>query len=840
MEPSAGHTKLKRVISITTGLAVICIVVAGWATTGSDTPNALHLIAAAAGFAAAEAAMMHLRFGHDRWSFTWVEVVLVVGLTALPAQWIVLVAPVGVAAAHLGLRRPLHKVLFNAALGTVGATAASLAFLSTDLVVPDSGTAFLMVRLVAASMASWIVTTGAVSSAVAASQNLPFLRVVTRGQRMNIVVWVGNTVMGCLVVGIALTEPLALAVVPLVAVMLAVIYRGYLLALEERDTWERLQAVSHDLLGTDAERMAEVALDGAIALLQAEFADLVLVEREGDRTGLMWRRAGEGPGERTSGDPVALVPGCWDRVLTQRALFSIDLATATGAERAELLDLNLTSLTAVPLLVHEGCLGTLRIGFRGPISLRAKERQVLETFANHISAAANAVRLFEQLKELALFDELTGLPNRNEMTRCLGDAVSDGGPLAVLFLDLDRFKVINDSLGHEAGDQVLREAAERLREALPEGAMASRFGGDEFVVVWPGVGDEAVAMEVAGRLATALARPIEYHGSQLLLTASVGVVVAAGRDATSAGLLRDADAAMYLAKARGRERVELFTRAIRTTAVRRLELENELRAAIERDELVVHYQPIVRLRDRRTIGAEALLRWQHPRRGLVSTTEFVALAEETNLIMSLGAWVLGEAVGNLQQWDAATSEPLGVSVNLSAQQLSSSRLVDEVVATLSRAQADPSRVTFEVTESSLVDLGGEAVGNLGRLRALGCTIALDDFGTGWSSLSYLQRLPVDCLKLDRSFVARLDEDSRDRAVVGSLVNLAHALDLVVVAEGVERMAQLQLLVELGCDAAQGFLLQVPCAAEEMLEEVARPGGCWPAAPKKPVSLFRTA
>jgi EAL domain-containing protein (putative c-di-GMP-specific phosphodiesterase class I) len=282
--------------------------------------------------------------------------------------------------------------------------------------------------------------------------------------------------------------------------------------------------------------------------------------------------------------------------------------------------------------------------------------------------------------------------------------------------------------------------------------------------------------------------------------------------------------------------VELFTTAIHTTAVRRLELETELRAAIQSTELAVHYQPIVDLRSRRPIGAEALLRWHNGPRGLMPTPEFVALAEETGLIVTLGRWVLDQAVDSLRQWDRITKEPLTVSVNLSARQLTSHRLVEEALASFERSGADPGRVTFEVTESSLVDLGGEAVGNLTRLRALGCTIALDDFGTGWSSLSYLQRLPVDCLKLDRSFVARLDVDGRDRAVVGSLVSLAHALDLVVVAEGVERLAQLQVLVDLGCDTAQGFLLQPPCTSEDLIEAVHRPGGCWPTPPLRSLPM----
>jgi len=806
----------------------------------ADVPVVWKLAAVAAGFTAADAALVHLRFGHDRWSFTWAEVAMVIGLTVVPPAWVVLTAPVGVAAAHLLLRRPWLKVIFNAATTTVGAAAAWMIFSGASEVSWGSATVATTGRLVAASLASWVVTAAAISMAVAASQHVRFAEVHRKALRMSLLVWVGNTVIGCLVVAIAAAQPLVLAGVPALIAMVAVIYRGYLLALEERDTWERLQAVSRELLGADAQSLAGIALDSTLALLHAEFADLVLVEDERDRSGLGWRRSAGGPLERLDGDPFDVAVGSWGRVLSDRAPFTIDLATSSGPQHDELVTLGLTSLSVAPLLVHGRCLGALRVGFRGPVRLRDRERQVLETFANHISAAANAVQLVDRLRSLALYDALTGLPNRAELTGRLKEAVDAGDPVAVLFLDLDRFKVVNDSLGHHTGDLVLQEAAGRLRRALPEGATAARFGGDEFVVVWPGMSDPSRAAEVAATLGAAVATPIEVDGSQLLLTASVGVVVTDGRGASPSGLLRDADAAMYLAKERGRDRVELFTTSIRTTAVRRLELETELRAAIQANELVVHYQPIVDLQSRRTVGAEALLRWHNPQRGLMPTPEFVALAEETGLILNLGGWVLDEAAASLGAWAGALQEPIGVSVNLSARQLSSHTLVDEVAASFERAGNDPARVTFEVTESSLVDLGGEAVGNLTRLRALGCTIALDDFGTGWSSLSYLQRLPVDCLKLDRSFVARLDEDGRDRAVVGSLVSLAHALELVVVAEGVERLPQLQVLVDLGCDAAQGFLLQPPCPSGNMVEAVLRPGGCWPVAPLRSVPFPNTA
>ena len=825
--------RLHRSIAAIVVVSGLSLVTAATVALGTDVPPVWQLVALAIGFAAAEAAPIHLRFGHDRLTFTWSEVVLFVGLALLPGAWLVLVAPVGVFTAHLLFRRPWLKVLVNGAVAPIGVGAASLTVLALERLEPADG-AWLIGRLVAASLVFWIVTGALFSTVVAASQHLPFMHVHRKALPMNLLVWTGNTIAGSMLVSVRSAEPVGRIAIPVLILALAFIYRGYLLALEERDTWSRLQAVSRELRGADADGLAEVAIEGALGLLHAEFADLVLVNDEHDRFIIGWRKSAGEALERLSGDPFEVVPGSWGRVLADRAPFTIDLASSTGPQHEELETLGLTSVSVAPLLVHGRCLGALRVGFRGPVRLRGRERQVLETFANHISAAAKTVQLVDKLRFLAHLDELTRLPNRAELDETLASAVAAGGPLTVLFLDLDRFKVINDSLGHHVGDDVLKETAARLRRALPKGATAARFGGDEFVVVWPGMGDEARASALALTLATELGKPIASEGSELLLTASVGVVVADSRTATPSGLLRDADAAMYMAKERGRDRVEVFTTSVHTSAMRRLELETELRAAMQGSDIVVHYQPIVDLQTRSTLGAEALLRWHNPQRGLMATPEFVALAEETGLIMHLGLWVIEEALRSLPAWDSRTSSPLTVSVNLSARQLTSDRLVEDIVACFDRAGTDPARVTFEVTESSLVDLGGEAVGNLTQLRSLGSKIALDDFGTGWSSLSYLQRLPVDCLKLDRSFVARLDEDSKDRAVVGSMVSLAHALDLMVVAEGVERLAELDVLVDLGCDAAQGFLLQPPCSAEAMVDAVCRPGGCWPVPPLRAV------
>jgi diguanylate cyclase (GGDEF)-like protein len=836
----AGNRRRDRVVVAVLCASVVCVLAAAAVASRTSSPPTWQIIAVALGFAGADSALIHLRFGHDRLSFTWSEVVLVLGLVLLPAPWIVLVAPVGVGLAHLALRRDPLKIIFNAAVAAVGASSAWAAFSLVQALAPGDGAPATLGRLVTASLLFWTVTGVLFSTVVAASQNLPFAEVHLKALPMNLLVWTGNTIAGCMLVSVRTAEPVGRVAIPILILALALIYRGYLLALEERDTWSRLQAVSRELRGADADGLAEVAIEGALGLLHAEFADLVLVNDEHDRFIVGWRKPAGEPLERLSGDPFDVVPGSWGRVLSDRAPFTVDLATSTGPQHEELETLGLTSVSVAPLLVHGRCLGALRVGFRGPVRLRGRERQVLETFANHISAAAKTVQLVDKLRVLAHLDELTRLPNRAELDETLATAVAAGKPLTVLFLDLDRFKVINDSLGHHVGDDVLKETAARLRRTLPKGATAARFGGDEFVVVWPGMGDEKRASDLALTLSTELSKPIVSDGNDLLLTASVGVVVADGRSSTPSGLLRDADAAMYIAKERGRDRVELFTTSVRTTAMRRLELETELRAAMQSSEIVVHYQPIVDLQSRKTLGAEALLRWHNPQRGLMATPEFVALAEETGLIMHLGLWVVEQAIGSLAVWDQRTKEPLSVSINLSARQLTSDHLVEDIVGCFERAGADPARVTFEVTESSLVDLGGEAVGNLTRLRGLGSKIALDDFGTGWSSLSYLQRLPVDCLKLDRSFVARLDEGGKERAVVGSMVSLAHALDLMVVAEGVERTAELDVLVDLGCDAAQGFLLQTPCNSDALLEAVRRPGGCWPVPPLRALPDADTA
>ncbi|MBV9412022.1 MAG: EAL domain-containing protein [Acidimicrobiia bacterium] len=427
----------------------------------------------------------------------------------------------------------------------------------------------------------------------------------------------------------------------------------------------------------------------------------------------------------------------------------------------------------------------------------------------------------EQLVHQALHDALTGLPNRALFLDRLGLALSRlerrPGLAAVFFLDLDYFKVVNDSLGHSAGDQVLVAVADRLQHSLRDGDTAARLGGDEFAVLCDDLIDEGEAVQIAERLGAAVAaRPVALAGRDLVVTVSIGVAFANHSALRAETLLRDADAAMYRAKERGRARYELFDAAMRARAVARLETEAALREALDHDQLSLSYQPEVLLADGTLISAEALLRWAPDAR--VATvqdgappTEFIAVAEETGLIVPIGGWVLHEACRHLARWREVAPEraPQSVSVNLSGRQLARSELPDVVEEALSSTGLPPSALCMEITESVLMDDLDVAVGALKALKAIGVEIAVDDFGTGYSSLAHLRRFPVDILKIDHSFVSGLGRNPEDAAIVRAVLALARTLDLTVVAEGVERAEQLHELRALGCERAQGHLFSAP-------------------------------
>ena len=429
-------------------------------------------------------------------------------------------------------------------------------------------------------------------------------------------------------------------------------------------------------------------------------------------------------------------------------------------------------------------------------------------------------RVNRENRHRAFYDSLTGLPNRalflDRLTQAVNRFRSDRVPRAVLFMDIDQFKVINDSLGHKAGDELLIIAARRLQTCLRPGDTAARLGGDEFTVLLDGVVDAGDAIQVAQRIAKALGAPIKLGGRQVIVSASVGIALCEDANCEPDVLLRNSDAAMFQAKAEGQARCKVFNAEMHTQALRRLELENELRLAVEREELRICYQPKVMLSTGIIVGMEALVRWDHPRFGLMGPDEFIPLAEEVGLIVPLGRWVLEEACGEARRWQEQypAAPPLVTSVNLSMGQFQDSNLVPEITEILHQTELDPSCLELEITERVVMDNVQYAIDVVERLKKLGIRVALDDFGTGYSSSAALRRFPLDALKIDKEFVDGISKRHQDTAIVQLVIELAHAVGMQAIAEGVETVEQLTQLRDMGCDQAQGYYFWEPLAGEE--------------------------
>jgi diguanylate cyclase (GGDEF)-like protein/PAS domain S-box-containing protein len=456
---------------------------------------------------------------------------------------------------------------------------------------------------------------------------------------------------------------------------------------------------------------------------------------------------------------------------------------------------------------------------RGRVELDGDGRVVrLLGTAQDITERRAAERLLEHQ---ALHDPLTGLPNRALFLDRLGHALTrarrPGTSLAVYFCDVDDFKDVNDSLGHDAGDELLVALPPRLREGLRAGDTVARFGGDEFVILCEELDSEGEAIRIAERIGAAFALPFELDGRPHHLSVSVGVVFVRAGEASATEVLRDADAAMYRAKGSGKGRFELFDAQMRASLVARLQTEADLRRALTDGELRLHYQPVVALGGASDgsgdafVGAEALVRWQHPERGLLAPAAFIAVAEDSGLIAPLGEWVLEQACRQVVAWGGERF----VSVNLSPRQLSHADVPALLARALETTGADPALLELELTENVLMEQTGGALATLRRLKTRGVRLMLDDFGTGWSSLAYLKRFPLDGLKIDREFVAGLGSSPEDTAIVAAVLSMAEALGLDVVAEGVETAVQLAWLRERGCASVQGYLLSRPLPAAEL-------------------------
>ena len=421
-----------------------------------------------------------------------------------------------------------------------------------------------------------------------------------------------------------------------------------------------------------------------------------------------------------------------------------------------------------------------------------------------------------RLNHLANHDALTGLPNRNLLNDRLAHAIARRreGLAAVLFLDLDRFKLINDSYGHDVGDELLKAVAARLTACLRDEDTVARLGGDEFVVLLEDLSGADTAAIIAGKLASRLSEPLVIGGHELPVSASIGIALYPRDGGYAQDLLKNADTAMYRAKESGRGGFCFFAGEMNAHALRRLTLENELRRALDHGELEVFYQPQVMMSDARLIGAEALVRWRHPIKGLVSPLDFIAVAEETGLIVALGEQVLRMACRQIADWQRRGLPPLTVAVNLSPRQFRQVDLVETIAAVIAETGIDPVFLELEITESAAMQDADSTIDALQKLHAMGVALAIDDFGTGYSSLAYLKRFPIDKLKIDRSFILGVPEDSDDTAIVQAIAAMASSLGLKLLAEGVENETQRAFLAAHGCSAAQGYLFGRPQPASD--------------------------
>jgi diguanylate cyclase (GGDEF)-like protein len=479
------------------------------------------------------------------------------------------------------------------------------------------------------------------------------------------------------------------------------------------------------------------------------------------------------------------------------------------------------SLAILYVVIHHGLLGVLSPTsvYNHPAAWEHPWERALIHGVFVLAASAANMLAWRLNEHQALHDALTGLPNRalfkDRVEHALARVGRQGRPIAVLFLDLDRFKSVNDRSGHAVGDQLLRRVGSRLLTCARESDTVARLGGDEFAILLEDVHDTRDAVYSARRILEALEAPFKLRDKQVAIGASIGIGLGTPGHQGYETLIRNADVAMYAAKRAGRGRYALFEAGMHDALVQRLKLEEDLRIAVEREEFLVQYQPIVALDQGRLVGVEALIRWRHPERGIVSPSEFITAAEDTGLIVPMGRWMLMEACRQARLWQDEHPDrpPLRVSVNLSPMQLQHQQIVQDVADALEQSALNPRDLQLEVTESVLMEETDANIATLERLKTLGVSLAIDDFGTGYSSLSYLRRFPIDVVKIDKTFIDGITDGPEASALARAIINLGQTLHLRTVAEGIEQAAQYAELRELGCDLGQGYHFARPLPAE---------------------------
>ncbi len=737
--------------------------------------------------------VLRLQVGSNAVLVDWSESALVLAVVLGGPPWLVLAATTGVALANAWRRAEAVKLLYNVAITAIAATCAVLVLTAWGFAALDPLSGRGVSALVLAATVCWVVDHFGIALVVAISRGTTTASVFFDGLSMKVLVLVGNVGVAFAVLAAARFEPRLLLALPPILWLVHQAYAGRIRARTERRTWQQLASATHSMSQLDVRAVVGSAVAGAARLFCADIVEVEInrangrtLHARGDATSVVWRAT-----------PIV--------VRAEPSVYVAPLSNGRG-----------------------GVLGQIRLCFRSDFRLGERERLTLSTFADALASALRNAEIHEQLRGLAdrkayeaTHDPLTGLANRTFLLETGSDALGEagGGAVALLLLDFDHFKQVNDTLGHDAGDLLLLQASARMRASAGPGEVLARLGGDEFALLIPGLRDVAsatvVAQQRAAALLAAVAEPTVVGSVELAVEASVGVSVARVGSCDIAELLRRADIAMYQAKGSGRA-IAGYDAASDEASVDRLAVATEMQAALELgNQIVLDYQPSVDLATGAPLGAEALVRWQHPRRGLLGPSDFIPHIEQTDLIGPLTRHVLDLALAACAEW-SRHGIVVPVAVNLSARALLDRELPHRVGRLLDRHRVPPPMLVLEITETAMMSELDVVDSVLEALRARGVQLSLDDFGTGYSSLTFLARVKPDEVKIDRGFVAAMHSSREAAAIVRTTVELARSLGLRVIAEGVETAGQAAVLAQLGCHGAQGYHLYPPLTARHTL------------------------